>query len=70
MVSAKEFRNWLFPHNINAAMNTGEASARENKEAMLIFLDVLQTVFKDDPVAFFEAMDMLVYFLSIVSIIL
>lgn len=64
VVSAKEFRNWLFPQKISAGnMDTG--NLRDNTEAMNVLLDALKT-FNDDIVTFFEALDRLVLGMSLI----
>lgn len=57
VVSAKEFRNWLFPQHMNTAMRPGEDNTRDNTEVMDILFNVLRKQFKDDTVSFFKAID-------------
>jgi hypothetical protein len=62
VVSAREFRNWLFPHNMSAALAAGSGAAGSGaaegaEEVMAILLRLLQEKFQDDPVSFFEAID-------------
>lgn len=56
VVSAKEFRSWLFPQNMSSTVFVGEGSTRDNTEFMNVLLHVLQEQYNGDIVAFFESL--------------
>lgn len=57
VVSAKEFRNWLIPHNMNAVLHNDTTSLAEKEKAIKMILSLIKTVYNDDMVLFFDALD-------------
>ena len=58
MVSAKEFRSWLFPQNIGAVVKAGEdGSVSEGSIVMNILMEVLREQFGSNTTSLFEYLD-------------